>query len=343
MSETVHMDPLMKAIKALHYSPMDVNGFSEEDLMKQRRAVEVFSSLAYSPLRTLRRSFKIGSLPLEWIYPLKRRQGKHVILYCHGGGYTCGGLRYARMLGTRLAKQTSFATLTFAYRLAPENPYPAQLEDARCAWDYLTDLGFQPHHIILAGDSAGGNLALELCLDLKKRNISMPGVLVLFSPWTDMTAQSESYETYRDLDPILTKQYILNARRSFAGSDRADFRDPAFSPLFADLKGLPPVLIQAGSNEILRDDSEKLVKALRNARVKAALQIYKGGWHVFQHLPTPITFIALKEVADFVRTVLTEQSKSRIAKNYLLNQLKKVGDLNKSEIQALLKLINDSI
>ena len=340
MAEDLQMDLLMKAVKAFHYSPQDTNGFSQDDLTKQRRAVEAFSHLGYSSLRTIRKSFSLDGTEFEWIYPLKLRQSKYVILYCHGGGFSCGGLGYARILGTRLAKTIGSATLTFAYRLAPEWTYPSQLYDIKTAWKYLLKQGIRPYQIILAGDSAGGNLSLQLCRYLKKNHMSMPAALLLFSPWTDMTASSYSYDRYKDVDPILTKQYIINSRKAYAGSTRTDYDNPDFSPLFADLKGFPPTLVQIGSYEILRHDGEALVKNMRAQGVKAALQVYKGGWHVFQQLPLPLTFSAFKEADRFIKTVINEQSKSRLVKEYLLNQLKTINDTNKTDIKLLLNLLN---
>ena len=221
-----------------------------------------------------------------------------MILYCHGGGYTSGTLGYARLLASRMALATGYEVLAFQYRLAPEHPYPEALEDARLIWEHLMFLGWGAREIILAGDSAGGNLALELALDLRDAGRMVPNRLVLFSPWTDMTASGESYETCRDRDPLLTREYIEAVRDAYAPG--ADWAQAAYSPLFADLRGLPPTLIQVGGREILRDDSTRLYEALQAAGVPALLQTWPDMWHVFQMFPLKAAEEAMDQMARYL-------------------------------------------
>ena len=237
-----------------------------------------------------------------WVMPKdQRRTG--VILYLHGGGYTCGQLGYARILASKLALATGFDVLSFEYRLAPEHPFPAAIEDAVAMWNYLMYMGYGARDVIVAGDSAGGNLALELALKLKEQGRAQPRGLVLFSPWTDMTASGKSYRTCKTLDPMLTMEYIAAVREAYTGPD-ADWSRPCYSPLFADLRGLPPTLVQVGTNEILKSDSERLVENLQKAGVYAQLEVYPECWHVFQQMPIRRAAVAMESAGRFVQRII---------------------------------------
>ena len=220
-----------------------------------------------------------------------------------GGGYTCGQLGYARILASKLALATGFDVLSFEYRLAPEHPFPAAIEDAVAMWDYLMYMGYGARDVIVAGDSAGGNLALELDLKLKEQGRAQPRGLVLFSPWTDMTASGKSYRTCKALDPMLTMEYIAAVREAYTGPD-ADWSRPCYSPLFADLRGLPPTLVQVGTNEILKSDSERLVENLQKAGVYAQLEVYPECWHVFQQMPIRRAAVAMESAGRFVQRII---------------------------------------
>ena len=220
------------------------------------------------------------------------------ILYCHGGGYTSGNLGYARVLASKLAHVTGYDVLSFEYRLAPEHPYPAAVEDALRAWDHLMLLGYGARDVVLAGDSAGGNLALVLCHRLKAAGRRLPGALVLMSPWTDMTMSGASYAERAESDPMLTPEYIEAVRTAYAGG--RDYASPDLSPLFADLTGFPPTLIQAGDHEILYSDAEMLCHALERAGVPCRFEVSEGMWHVFQMFPLRKAAAAMESVARFL-------------------------------------------
>lgn len=302
-TENDNMDALMKAIKAVHSVAVNSSSVSEADLNKQRSEQEFFSKLVTPSSKIVTDRFSIRSIPAEWVRPDFTHTAKKVILYCHGGGYTCGGLNFARVLAAKLALSTGLDVLSFAYRLAPENPYPAAIEDAICVYDYLMYLGYGSSDVIIAGDSAGGNLALEIGLHLKAQRRRLPAGYVLFSPWTDMRMEGNSYNTYADKDPLLTKEYIQAVRGAYGGP-HADYSMAEFSPLLGDLEGFPPTLVQVGSNEILRSDSESLVKRMRTANCKAVLEVYRGGWHVFQQMPVSMSVTAMKQVGEFVQTLI---------------------------------------
>ena len=223
---------------------------------------------------------------------------KYVILYCHGGGYSTGSRIYARTLTKKLAMSTSMDVLSFDYRLAPENPYPAAIEDAMKVWNYLMLLGYGARDVILAGDSAGGNLALSLTLKLKEEKRLLPRGLVLMSPWTDLTSSGESHETRAQIDPVLHAGYLAEMIRNYAPEE--DLNNPFISPLFGNYEGFPPVYIQVGENEILLDDSVMLYRKLLEANVSVKLDRFPGMWHVFQMSPFKTAYEAMDKNAEFI-------------------------------------------
>lgn len=297
------MDLLMRTLKAVHSAATNPTAITPEDLHRQRSNVEVFSRLATPPVLLDVKPFMVDNIPCEHISPDYAHRKDMLILYCHGGGYTCGGLGYARILGSKLALHTGIEVVTFEYGLAPENPYPGPINDGLKIWDYLMHLGFGGRNIIICGDSAGGNMALEICLSLKEAGRILPRAMVLFSPWSDMRAVNSSYETNKEKDPTLTYEYVCSVRTAYAGAD-ADFENPKLSPLLADLEGMPPSLIQVGSTEILKDDAEKLAKKLTKSGCYSKLEIYNGGWHVFQQMPIPRAIKAVESVKDFLDDIL---------------------------------------
>ena len=302
-TDNENMDVLMKAIKAVHSVAVNSSSVTEADLTRQRKEQEFFSKLITPSSKINVEKFNVGEVPAEWIKPDFAHGDRAIILYCHGGGYTCGNLNLARILAGKMALSTGLEVLSFAYRLAPENPYPAAIEDALEVWNYLMYMGFGASDIILAGDSAGGNLALELCINLKNNGRMIPRGLILMSPWTDMTMSGQSYKTCKEKDPTITAEYIDAVREAYAGK-KAKFERPEYSPLFADLKNMPPAIIQVGSNEVLRSDSEMLAKKLRESGSFVRIEVYKGGWHVFQQMPLGISARAMDEIRGFTDSII---------------------------------------
>lgn len=298
------LGPMMRAIKAVH-SISDHTSTTPEDLERQRAAEELFARLVTPGIGIRSDSLTVGSIPAEWVSLEHGHDRRHAVLYCHGGGYTCGQLGYARVLASKLALSTGCDVLSFEYRLAPEAPYPSAIDDALRVWDYLMYMGIGARDVIVAGDSAGGNLALELALAVKAQGRSQPRALVLMSPWTDMTMQGASYQKCAALDPMLTHDYIDSCRTASRGANSTlEWEDPSLSPLFADLRGLPPTLIQVGTNEILKSDSINLAKAMTEQEVYAVLEVYPECWHVFQQMPIPHAAQAMESVGRFVQKIL---------------------------------------
>ena len=233
--------PFMRLLKAVH-SLQEPETMTTEDLEKQRRSQEALGNMAAAMGGLVWEPFELGGMDAAWMRLERPHKRRRVILYCHGGGYTSGGLGFSKVLASKLTRATGLDVLAFDYRLAPEHPYPAAVEDAQAAWDHLMRLGFGARDVVLAGDSAGGNMALVLCLRLRAEGRMLPGALLLMSPWTDMTCSGESLTGRADIDPVLTPEYIYAVREAYAGG--LDPAQPELSPLLADLAGLPPTLIR---------------------------------------------------------------------------------------------------
>ena len=231
----------------------------------------------------------------------KRRQGETVILYLHGGAYLGGSPRTHRGMLAHLARAGACRIIAIDYRLAPEHPYPGALNDAITAYKALLAQQVKPEDVVIAGDSAGGNLTLVTAIALRDAGVAMPAKLILLSPWTDMTSSGSSFNTRAARERILDVQAIPQAARTFAGSS-LDLADPRLSPLFADLHGLPPMLIQVGDDELLLADSTRLADAAHAAKVPVTLQIWPGMWHVWQVLAgwMPEADRAIRQMADFL-------------------------------------------
>lgn len=209
-----------------------------------------------------------------WILPSdERRQG--VVLYIHGGGYTCGDLEYAKGFGSMLSARCGVKVFCPAYRLAPESPYPAALEDCLVAYLYLLEKGYAPEHIALCGESAGGGLCYSLCLKLRELKMSMPSCIITVSPWVNLTGTGESYDFNRENDPSMTAE----ALDFFASCYTSNRQDPLASPLLGDLIGIPPSLIFAGADEILLSDSQLLYEKLLSCGIKSQLIVKQDRWH----------------------------------------------------------------
>jgi acetyl esterase/lipase len=215
----------------------------------------------------------------EWLIP-HGAQENSAVLYIHGGAWFLGSTNTHRRLAGALAKVSGVRVLSINYRLAPEHPFPAALEDCQAAYEWLLAGGISPGKIIVAGDSAGGNLALALLVSLRDLGKPLPAGVVAISPVTDMTGSGASYRTRRELDPYFNDMGNNSLTRDYLGT--ADPRHPHLSPLFADLAGLPPLLIQVGDHEILLDDSLLFGDKARAAGVQVEVEVWQGMFHVFQ-------------------------------------------------------------
>ena len=229
-----------------------------------------------------------------------------VILQLHGGGYIGPMKNIYRRFAVKYSKISYGAdVLTPDYRVAPEHPFPAALEDAVHAYEWLLEeQGYEPEHIVVAGDSAGGGLALALCLYAKDHGLPLPGGIITMSAWTDVSLSGASYETNYEIDPLFgnSRENMLY-QCSYIGG--ADPRNPYLSPLFGDFSGFPPMLMQVGSYEVLLDDTAGAAAKAREAGVKVRLSVYDGMFHVFQMGLDliPESREAWNEVEEYLRRV----------------------------------------
>ncbi len=219
---------------------------------------------------------------MEWLELRENPNTDKVILQLHGGGYI-GAMRNAYRMFAGLYCEVSggMSVLTIDYRVAPEHPYPAALEDAVAAYQYLLDEGWFAEQIIVAGDSAGGGLAMALCHYLKDHHMMLPCGIIAMSPWTDLLASGESYDTNYERDPLFgnTRDSLIY-NKDYVGDH--DPMDSYISPLYGDFRGFPPMLIQVGSYEMLLSDSVSVAAKARQQGVRVRLSIYEGMFHVFQ-------------------------------------------------------------
>ncbi len=249
--------------------------------------------------------FRAGTIPARWIVP-PGGCDRNVILYIHGGGWVYGWIfTYDGLVG-RLAAACGARALGFSYRLAPEHPYPAALEDCLAVYRRLLDSGTAPEDIVFMGDSAGANLVLALMLACRAERLPLPKAGVCLSPPTDLSSPGPTYETNRAADVLLSVPFARLALRAYAAG--RDPRDPLLSPLYGsldDLGGLPPLLIQAGGGELLLSDAVRFAERAQKAGVPVTLQVYPGMWHVFQvsNPALPESKRAFREIGRFVRSL----------------------------------------
>ncbi|WP_439589034.1 alpha/beta hydrolase [Hydrogenophaga sp.] len=230
-----------------------------------------------------------NSVPCQWICAPGARENR-VVVYFHGGGFQVGSLASHAELMACISSAAQARVLGVDYRLAPEHWYPAALEDALAAWRWLLAQGMRPSQVAVAGDSAGGGLALSLLLALQARGESLPVACWGLSAWTDLTVSGSSYETRAALDPIHQRPMIVAMARNYLGTE-GDAKDPMVSPLLASpaqLGALPPMLLQVGERETVVSDSEDFVVKARLAGARAELQVWPGMIHVFQQFPAEL-------------------------------------------------------
>jgi monoterpene epsilon-lactone hydrolase len=225
-------------------------------------------------------SFQIERMKAEWIIPKANPDTKKVLLYFHGGGYAAGSINTHRAQVSQLVMLSGIRALLIEYRLAPEHKYPAPIEDAVLAYDWLLANNYLPEHIAFGGDSAGGGLTVGALLYLRDQGKPLHKCAICLSPWLDLTLSGGSQVTKELADPMLVKEAFPLWVSNYLGD--ADPRSPYASPLFAELHGLPPVYIQVGSEEMLLDDSVRFADKAKAAGSTVTLEIFEGYFHVFQ-------------------------------------------------------------
>lgn len=266
---------------------------------RQRSRIAAVTKLALVPRAAEFRAGECGGVPGEWARPRLKASPQRAMLYLHGGAYCVGSPRTHRVITGQLALRCDAAVYAADYRLAPEHPFPAAIDDAVAAYRGLLTQGYTPSQVTIAGDSAGGGLALATAIRLRELGEPLPGALVLFSPWVDLGDPARTRPAAGDI--MIVEPWVAECARFYLGGRPAS--EPLASPVHADLRGLPRTLIQVGTDEVLLDDSRRIHARLTEAGVSAALEEYPRRWHVFQVNAGPLADAnrALGRVADFVR------------------------------------------
>lgn len=285
----------------LRAAPLDLGG----DVHEQRQIFEQMIAATRVPADIETNPEKLGDIPVVTMNIEGIEDRGNVILYLHGGAYAIGSAASSVGLASNLGRHARTRVISVDYRLAPEHPHPAALEDATAAYGALIADGYAPSRIAIAGESAGAGLAAATLVALKTNGLPQPSAAVLMSPWADLTLSGTSMTEKTAVDPSLTTEGLRRRVRDYAGTSDATAR--LISPLFADLTGLPPLLIQAGSNEILLDDATRLATRAAAADVAVTLQVTPGVPHVFQAFAGILdeADTALRQAGVFVRSHFT--------------------------------------
>jgi monoterpene epsilon-lactone hydrolase len=240
-----------------------------------------------------------GEFRAEWIVA-PNAEADRVILYLHGGGYVMGSINTHRAMIARISRAAQARVLALEYRLAPEHPFPAAVDDATAAYRWLLAQGYQPNKIVISGDSAGGGLTFATLVALRDSNIPLPAAAVPISPWTDLAATGASIKSRAEVDPMVGREGLHPMAQHYAGE--ADLKDPLVSPLYAELAGLPPLLIHVGDSEVLLDDSTRIAERALAAGVDVTLEVWPEMihvWHVFAKI-LPEGQQAIDRIGEFV-------------------------------------------
>ncbi len=269
--------------------------------IEQMRAnFETLTAAAPPPEGARLEAIDAGGVPAEWVRPEATRVD-HVVLYLHGGGYVLGSPRTHRLLVARLARACDAQGLTVDYRLGPEHPYPAAVDDAVASYRWLLETGVAPGKIVIAGDSAGGGLTAAALVALRDAGIPLPAAAVCISPWTDLTLTAPSMSSKAASDPMVSRETLAPMAEAYLHG--ADPATPLASPVFAELAGLPPLLIHVGGREVLLDDATRLAERARAAGVAVTLEAWDEMihvWHAFSPI-IPEADDAVAKIGTFVR------------------------------------------
>lgn len=258
-------------------------GLGAGTLVERRDALDRGAASSEPPRGVRVRRAELGGRRAEWIHPDGGRDDA-VVLYLHGGGYCIGSLDTHRDLAARLAVATGTTVVTLDYRLAPEHPFPAAVDDACAAYRELVEGGTPPGRIAVAGDSAGGGLTIAMLVALRSEGLPLPAAAVCLSPWVDLTQTAPTFESLAGEDPMVTKEGLDEMADAYLAG--ADPRSELASPLFAEsLGGLPPVHIEVGACELLLDDSRRLADRIRVDGGSATVTVWPELVHVFQAFP----------------------------------------------------------
>ncbi len=269
-------------------------------IQEARANLEGLSSWVPLPADTSVEAVIAGKAPGEWV-SAPGAAADSVILCLHGGGYTMGSSKATHVVASFLSSASGCRVLCLDYRLAPEHPFPAALKDTIAAYRWMLEQGIAHTRIVLVGFSAGGGLALSTLVSLRDAHVALPAGAVLISPWTDLAGTGESLKTKADADPWLTDE--MNRYHAALYANGKDLRHPLISPLYADLHGLPPLLIHVGGDEIMLDDSRRVAEKAKAAGVEVTLEVWEGLWHVFHAFAYRLAEgkLAIDKIGEFIR------------------------------------------
>ena len=271
------------------------------DVPKARAETEALAANFKTRPEVICKPILVEGVPAEWITPPGSSTGR-LILYFHGGSYNSGSINSHRSLVANIAASAKSRLLTIDYRLAPEHPFPMGLEDAIAAYRWLSQNEFPPEQIVVAGDSSGGGLALSLLLSLRETDEPLPAAAVCLSPWTDLACMGESWQTNAKRDIMLDGSLLKQSAELYLGE--TDPLNPLASPLYADLRGLPPLLIQVGSEENLLSDSTCFAERARDAGIDVRLEVWEGmqhEWHFASNI-LPEARTAIDHIGQFIES-----------------------------------------
>lgn len=265
-----------------------------------RVGFERVSNFSKFPRFVTKKEVRYAGVDAAWFIPDNYVKSK-TILYLHGGGYVMGSYNTHKALIGRIARASNCKVLAINYRKSPEHPYSLALQDTLATYKQMVAEGYE--NIFIMGDSAGGGLTLALLQLIRKYRLQKSPACVLLSPWTDLTLSGDSIQTKKDIDPLITPELLnIFSKRYYANENP---RNPLISPLFADVKGFPPILIQVGTNEVLFDDSTRMAQKLNQAGVDVRLEIYENMMHVWQFFGgiVPEANRAIDEIGEFVKSI----------------------------------------
>ena len=270
------------------------------DVAYTRKRLDFFAGMVPTAFGVAVRKDEIAGLSAEWLKPNGAPDDK-MLLYWHGGAYVMGSCQSHRPCVSHIAREAGIQALLPEYRLAPEHPFPAAIQDAVAVYRALLEQGFEPANIAVAGDSAGGGLTAAMLLSLRDAGDPLPGAVGLLSPWLDLSGQGESMTTRVDQDPWFNPEDLPHVTRNYC--DDSELRDPLVSPVYADASGLPPTLIQVGNDEILLSDSERFADNMRASGGQVEVDVWPGMWHVWQMFIglMPESRQAVVKLGEFIR------------------------------------------
>jgi acetyl esterase/lipase len=269
------------------------------DPVAARADLEALTTMAPMPEDVDCKPVRAGGVPAEWV--TAPGAGARVVLYLHGGGYVIGSINSHRDLAARISRAAGARVLVLDYRLGPEHPFPAAVDDALGAYRWLLAEGHAPRNVAIGGDSAGGGLTLATLVALRDAKETLPGAGICLSPWTDLAGTGESLHTKADDDPMVQWSRLAQYAAAYLGKE--DPRTPLASPLYADLRGLPPLLIQVGTAETLLDDATRVAERAKAAGVDVTYEEWDDMIHVFQVFAAllPEGQQAIEKIGAFVR------------------------------------------